>query len=83
MSDCTCEPYWQDAGGGYTELLAEPDPDCPEHFPAPKPRPPVLRGIFLGGQLYRETVINTRHWWHWEVHPDTRQLLHKGKKPRK
>jgi hypothetical protein len=30
---CTCEPYWQDAGGGYTELLAEPDPDCPVHFP--------------------------------------------------
>lgn len=46
-------------------------------------KPPVLRGIFLGGQLYLETVINTNHWWTWALDPDTRQLLHKGKKPRR
>lgn len=30
---CLCEPYSQDAGGGYFELLAEPNPDCTVHFP--------------------------------------------------
>jgi hypothetical protein len=45
--------------------------------------PPKLRGIFLHGGLYREVVWSGRYYWHWELHPDTRQLLHKGKKPRK
>lgn len=28
---CTCTPYWQDAGGGYTEYVPEYEPSCPEH----------------------------------------------------
>ncbi|KTS90696.1 hypothetical protein NS183_07915 [Microbacterium testaceum] len=28
---CSCEPFDQDAGGGYVERLAEYEPDCPEH----------------------------------------------------
>lgn len=28
---CTCKPYWQDAGGGYTECVPELDPSCSEH----------------------------------------------------
>lgn len=28
---CTCAWHAQDAGGGYTEYLMEPEPSCPEH----------------------------------------------------
>lgn len=28
---CTCTPYWQDAGGGYTEYVPEWEPTCPVH----------------------------------------------------
>lgn len=28
---CRCTPYFQDAGGGYTEYVPEWEPSCPEH----------------------------------------------------
>ena len=31
---CLCDWYTEDRGGGYTEFVAEPNPDCREHFPA-------------------------------------------------
>ena len=39
--------------------------------------------IFINGTRHRETVWNSSTYWHWELHQDTRPLLHKGKKPRK
>lgn len=42
-----------------------------------------MSAIFICGQRYRETVYNSISHWHWELHPDTRPILHKGKKPRK
>lgn len=53
-----------------------------------------MTAIFLSGRLYRETVYREIPYqpegggpgWialEWDLHPDTRQLLHKGKKPRK
>jgi len=30
---CLCDWYTEDRGGGYTEFVAEPNPDCPQHFP--------------------------------------------------
>lgn len=31
--ECTCAWYGQSAGGGYVEMLADPDPGCLVHFP--------------------------------------------------
>ncbi|MGK0740455.1 hypothetical protein ACSHWG_01000 [Leucobacter sp. Z1108] len=28
---CHCTPYSEDRGGGYFELMLDPEPDCPEH----------------------------------------------------
>lgn len=30
-AECKCSAYSEDRGGGYFELMVEPDPDCPEH----------------------------------------------------
>lgn len=31
VAECSCSAYSEDRGGGYFELMLEPDPDCPEH----------------------------------------------------
>ncbi|UOQ58114.1 hypothetical protein MUN78_04510 [Leucobacter allii] len=31
QAECKCSAYSEDRGGGYFELMLEPEPDCPEH----------------------------------------------------